>query len=878
MSWATRYKASITNQNQGGGNKKEGLPPSVGTGNLNVWNGMTRAYGTPKDRELQVCINQLGSVNPRVYQSRYCGKITSGDGGEEPRDCDPSFEMDINQWESSSFTNTSRYDICFIMDKSGSMGTQVQQGITRWDRTKDFVKLFHRQLLLRQTETDATGTTHLLGSLTYAPTSVDPNDGKASSYFDVLHRLCFVSFQTNSEYNISYNTYVSQIYQPNEAIQTPDPNSTPPGEVFPITEGRFAAIIDALQVAGGTNAHLGLDDAIDMHINQSPYIGPSGDPTDLITTCGNYMQRDQNPAYAPFVGQPVAPFNGCLPGDIVTTINQLPPSNFTATPGVTFPNNFDETNSNVTQQHRLPPFPYPLITGNFTPFNGSGYRNGWRACNTILILLTDGAVNSVPLFNTAVNGVDTFETATFPASRIDPDCTLTRIGIGLGQAGSGTQIDNFAWGSVVSANDPFHRSIQNVPITSTGISDLVNEVLESITIVNFTLTSEQKYIELYLNQNEERICSYTDQQFLDEVIEGDNGIVENFNLSNWELTTLDLTGQIHLTSLTLINLLNANVDFKKNIRTLILDGCIGMNDSAIFTQDAAGTTAGPLMEIMNHSDLVNLVLSNTGITSAGIELLVNGFTDVNVNFINGVKQSKTLKYLNVDGINLSGPGAPPAVPPLENIMIGLANVGPDSKLECLSMRRCSIENIMLTNPNYLQSLIISATSTSKLVHIHLDQNGMDTSAVQTFVNTLNVGTLISTLNRIFIQFQTTPVTGGTPLPAPTTASLADWTSATSPLLQIDANNDVINGQYTNAEVTDINAGPSRIINGSTIPIFVGNGYTQANLYQAWVEIPVGSNTFHVGSTYPYPIPANWIEPGIFNHNNPTPVLGKVINP
>ena len=26
MSWATRYKASITNQNQGGGNKKEGLP------------------------------------------------------------------------------------------------------------------------------------------------------------------------------------------------------------------------------------------------------------------------------------------------------------------------------------------------------------------------------------------------------------------------------------------------------------------------------------------------------------------------------------------------------------------------------------------------------------------------------------------------------------------------------------------------------------------------------------------------------------------------------------------------------------------------------------------------------------------------------------
>ena len=153
MSWATRYKASITNQNQGGGNKKEGLPPSVGTGNLSVWNGMTRAYGTPKDRELQVCINQLGSVNPRVYQSRYCGRIKAPNSGD-PRDCEPSFEMDINQWTTDTDVITSRYDICFIMDKSGSMGTiaDPQNNATRWDRTLDFVKQFHRQLLLRQTD------------------------------------------------------------------------------------------------------------------------------------------------------------------------------------------------------------------------------------------------------------------------------------------------------------------------------------------------------------------------------------------------------------------------------------------------------------------------------------------------------------------------------------------------------------------------------------------------------------------------------------------------------------------------------------------------------------------------------------------------------
>ena len=66
----TSLIASITNRPTGGGNKKEGLPPLVGTGNLSIWNGMGRAYGTPEDRNKLFCINQLGSINPRVYQTR----------------------------------------------------------------------------------------------------------------------------------------------------------------------------------------------------------------------------------------------------------------------------------------------------------------------------------------------------------------------------------------------------------------------------------------------------------------------------------------------------------------------------------------------------------------------------------------------------------------------------------------------------------------------------------------------------------------------------------------------------------------------------------------------------------------------------------------
>ena len=43
-------KASMTNRNQGGGNKKSGLPPSVGKGTFSIWRGLGRAYGSPAQR------------------------------------------------------------------------------------------------------------------------------------------------------------------------------------------------------------------------------------------------------------------------------------------------------------------------------------------------------------------------------------------------------------------------------------------------------------------------------------------------------------------------------------------------------------------------------------------------------------------------------------------------------------------------------------------------------------------------------------------------------------------------------------------------------------------------------------------------------------
>ena len=64
------YKSSITNRNQGGGNKKSGLPPSVGQGTYSVFKGLTRAYGSPEQRKKVYFINQLGGVGTGVYQTK----------------------------------------------------------------------------------------------------------------------------------------------------------------------------------------------------------------------------------------------------------------------------------------------------------------------------------------------------------------------------------------------------------------------------------------------------------------------------------------------------------------------------------------------------------------------------------------------------------------------------------------------------------------------------------------------------------------------------------------------------------------------------------------------------------------------------------------
>ena len=63
-------KASIINRPQGGGNKKSGLPPSVGQGTFSIWRGLARAYGSPAQRRKVYFINQLSWTGGRYYQTR----------------------------------------------------------------------------------------------------------------------------------------------------------------------------------------------------------------------------------------------------------------------------------------------------------------------------------------------------------------------------------------------------------------------------------------------------------------------------------------------------------------------------------------------------------------------------------------------------------------------------------------------------------------------------------------------------------------------------------------------------------------------------------------------------------------------------------------
>ena len=157
---------------------------------------------------------------------------------------------------------------------------------------------------------------------------------------------------------------------------------------------------------------------------------------------------------------------------------------------------------------------------------------------------------------------------------------------------------------------------------------------------------------------------------------------------------------------------------------------------------------------------------------------------------------------------------------------------------------------------------------------------MDFNEITIFVTNVNgngfvLNDKIASLTRIYAISKNVTAQGILPNPPnDNVVSTNVWVE--EELLQVNNNNAVIVGQYLTIEVQAIN-GITSLINGVSIPVFVANGYTQANIYQAWVEIPLGSGQFRVGGIYQTPAPTDpWYEPGIFNHNNPNVVLGKVI--
>ena len=922
MSWTTRYKASITNQNQGGGNAKEGLPPSVGKGNLSVWNGMGRAYGTPEDRALQVCINQLGSVNPRVYQSRYCGKVSNN---RNTRDCDPQFTIESNQWLRQQDTDVGRYDISFVLDKSGSMREDADGAFpppqgepSKWNLLTRFMRIFHNLVLNQSLQN---GGDELQGDENlHAPAKIPTDDNgfvdpQNCNYADPSYRLSFLTFSNNSELNLTYNTYVSQIFQPQEAGQTPDVNSEIPQDKkeFPITEGRFNQLLDAFGIpAGGTNGAEAVNGLTELHkthqfFNGTSYVGPqgnfvpastapngnetpaSGDPN---SRCGNYIQRYNNTLIIPQVcGSDVnTPLscsnqNGEMPGDKETNLVGDLPRNIAipAPAAFDYPNNFNsgDPTSNIpignyelakvpngepnAGQLSLPPYRYP-ITGT----QHIGYRNGWRNLNTILIWVTDGAINTgndgIVNFTNEIATLNTFEqNLQLQCNSIFGNC-LTRIAIGFGNGAVVDELEAFAgitnqdYTGIVANGDEYHRVINQADLSVQAMTNLAEDVLSSVTNISFTQTTSPEYSILSLNRGTS--CPYTDTQFINEIIPLIQDLIDN----GGKLSTLDLTGQILLTNVTLEALI-VIPDFLANIKTLILSGCSDMTDNAITS----------LITILNGGDgnpqngLVNLDLSFTGITSAGISTLV---TDGNVP---GVQSSQTLKYFNIDGIPFPNTNTNPA-----NLNIVMSGLSQNTSLECLSMRLCQLDNNMIDDEDNLKKLI-ETPSQSNLIHIHLDQNNMNCIEIKAFVtstdpignqlpNGFDPANKIDSLTRVFMQFQITAIT--TPLQPPTTPPINVW--VTEGLLQVNDNNAVIIGQYLTSEVQAIN-GVTSLINGVGIPVFVANGYTQANIYQAWVEIPLGSGQFRVGGTYQTPAPTDpWYEPGIFNHNNPNVVLGKVL--
>lgn len=846
MSWTKTYKASITNQNQGGGNAKEGLPPSVGRGS--VWNTMSRAYGTPEDRALQVCINQLGSVNPRVYQSRYCGGRRGTLGGE-PRDCDPIFILDNNQWTDDTTTTASQYDVCFIMDRSGSMGGNP------WIQVRNFVDGFHDALLQRQ---KIVSTTDILpGNPAMAPPGASPSNPLASNYNGPTvapkHRLSFISFASESQYNITYNTYASQIFQPGEQ-EGQVVGSAPPVARFNITSDRFDAILNTITTGGGTNAHLGVRQALSLHKNQGSNIGPGIAPTNIPPAlCGNMPQRLDSTT-----GPPLG-----LSDDIVSFINNGAPHlispNNTIFPLASYPNNFDSTGNPLP--NKLPPWS-----------NNSGYRNGWRAGNTIILLLTDGAIGNFGDYVASITALDNWETGPGPtdfSATTGGGSTLTRIAIGLN--GSNTsQITLFSRGNPggslnLSQDDNHHLTFPDVQTTQ--LTDILNQILDSVINISFTNTNKVEYMELSLNPLDGS-CLYTDAQFLEEVIPEITALQDPVGgNSNIKLSSIDLTGQLLLTHVTLQNLINLIPNFKDNIRSINLTGCVNMVGELI----KDGTTDGPLLEILKNPNggLVNLELTGcTGLSSNDIKTLVED----GVNTTNN--SNCTLKYLAISGIDISS-----------DLLAIFTQLGKNDTLEMLCAGKCEIDNALfaLALPNLIYSDAPNS-SISTLKHIVLDENKITGAGLETFVNAgVGANILIGDLKRIFVQFQKTPVTGGTQLgPAGCSNILTtllqpnDWL----PFLVYNSTGNVTQGQYSASEIDTIENPTKGYVTGTgtgVTPIFAVNGRSSANDYQAFAYIAGGYFNYQTFQQLAS-LPADWDDPSVFYINNSSCIPGKVIYP
>ena len=410
-----------------------------------------------------------------------------------------------------------------------------------------------------------------------------------------------------------------------------------------------------------------------------------------------------------------------MPGDAVTTISNNSLLNLgnrtlardVAIPGQPndferYPNNFDngDPTTDVPQGNgsyseakvptgpntglfSLPPYKHPVVSNNFV-----GYRNGWRNLNTIFIWITDGAINvsnPPPTFTDAISSLNTFEN-NLQCNSIFTNC-LTRIAIGFGGGAIEDELEAFAgitnqdYTGIVATADDYHRVINQAVLTNETMTELAQDVLSSVTNISFTQTDSPEYNILSLNRGTS--CPYTDTQFINEIIPLIQDLIDN----GGKLSTLDLTNQILLTNVTLEALIDIGIDFLANIKTLILSGCSDMSDNAITS----------LITILNgdpndaDNGLINLDLSFTGITSAGISTLV---TDQN-----GIKISQTLKYLNIDGIPFPNTGPNPIA--LNNVMSGLSQ---NTSLECLSMRLCQLDNNMLDDGNNLIKLIEANTS------------------------------------------------------------------------------------------------------------------------------------------------------------------------